>query len=246
MKIQNVSDAAFKKYGKVITGLDCSDIIAAMAETPCPENVVYVPGAESLESCASAKDIAYTLYGGMPVQIGYCNGNNHKLNGLEYHRDSEVNIAVTDLILLIGSEQDIENGKYDTSKVEAFLVPAGTVIEVYATTLHYAPCNANDGGFKCVVALPKGTNTDIEKRAPKTEEDKNAFRPQQVAAYAPGSGRRGSVRRPCRRKHLRLICVERRKTEQPGHTARHGAVCPFRLKSIHKSIHNKRETHDIL
>lgn len=132
MKIQNVSDAAFKKYGKVITGLDCSDIIAAMAETPCPENVVYVPGAEPLESCASAKDIAYTLYGGMPVQIGYCNGNNHKLNGLEYHRDSEVNIAVTDLILLIGSEQDIENGKYDTSKVEAFLVPAGTVIEVYA------------------------------------------------------------------------------------------------------------------
>lgn len=148
MKIQNVSDAAFKKYGKVITGLDCSDIIAAMAETPCPENVVYVPGAESLESCASAKDIAYTFYGGMPVQIGYCNGNNHKLNGLEYHRDSEVNIAVTDLILLIGSEQDIENGKYDTSKVEAFLVPAGTVIEVYATTLHYAPCNANDGGFR--------------------------------------------------------------------------------------------------
>ena len=175
MKIQNVSDAAFKKYGKVITGLDCSDIIAAMAETHCPENVVYVPGAESLESCASAKDIAYTLYGGMPVQIGYCNGNNHKLNGLEYHRDSEVNIAVTDLILLIGSEQDIENGKYDTSKVEAFLVPAGTVIEVYATTLHYAPCNANEGGFKCVVALPKGTNTDIEKRAPKTEEDKMLF-----------------------------------------------------------------------
>ena len=160
MKIQNVSDAAFKKYGKVITGLDCSDIIAAMAETPCPENVVYVPGAESLESCASAKDIAYTLYG-MPVQIGYCNGNNHKLNGLEYHRDSEVNIAVTDLILLIGSEQDIENGKYDTSKVEAFLVPAGTVIEVYATTLHYAPCHTDPAnGFKVLVALPKGTNTD--------------------------------------------------------------------------------------
>ena len=69
MKIQNVSDAAFKKYGKVITGLDCSDIIAAMAETPCPENVVYVPGAESLESCASAKDIAYTLYGGNPARF---------------------------------------------------------------------------------------------------------------------------------------------------------------------------------
>ena len=173
MKIQNVSDAAFKKYGKVITGLDCSDIIAAMAETPCPENVVYVPGAEPLESCASAKDIAYTLYGGMPVQIGYCNGNNHKLNGLEYHRDSEVNIAVTDLILLIGSEQDIENGKYDTSKVEAFLVPAGTVIEVYATTLHYAPCHTDPAkGFRVLVALPWLTNTEkpcLKEMAP---EDK--------------------------------------------------------------------------
>lgn len=178
MKIQNVSDAAFKKYGKVIAGLDCSDIIAAMAETPCPENVVYVPGAESLESCASAKDIAYTLYGGMPVQIGYCNGNNHKLNGLEYHRDSEVNIAVTDLILLIGSEQDIENGKYDTSKVEAFLVPAGTVIEVYATTLHYAPCNANNGGFKCVVA----------RRRVRTPTSKSARRrPRKTKCFSPAT-----------------------------------------------------------
>ena len=44
--------------------------------------------------------------------------------------------------------------------MEAFLVPAGTVIEVYATTLHYAPCNVAESGFKVVVVLPKGTNTD--------------------------------------------------------------------------------------
>ena len=175
MQILKVTDEAFRQYGKVIKDIDVSDIITAMSETPCPDDVVYEPSIESLEACKSAQSVSDSLYGGMPIQIGYCNGNNHKLNGLEYHRDSEVNIAVTDLILLIGSEQDIENGKYDTSKVEAFLVPAGTVIEVYATTLHYAPCNANDGGFKCVVALPKGTNTDIEKRAPKTEEDKMLF-----------------------------------------------------------------------
>lgn len=175
MQIQKVTDASFAKYGKVIEGLDCSDIIEAMGATPCPEHVIYVPGDESLESCASAADVAYTLYGGMPIQIGYCNGNNHKLNGLEYHRDSEINIAVTDLILLIGSEQDIQDGKYDTAKVEAFLVPAGTIIEVYATTLHYAPCNAAEAGFKCVVVLPKGTNTAIEKRAPKCLEDEMLF-----------------------------------------------------------------------
>lgn len=175
MNIQKVTDNSFKKYGKVISDIDCSDIIEAMGPTPCPENVVYVPSVDTLEACKSAEDIFYSMYGGMPYQIGYCNGNNYMLNALEYHRDSEINIAVTDLILLIGSEQDIENGKYDTSKVEAFLVPAGTVIEVYSTTLHYAPCNANDGGFKCVVILPKGTNTDIEKRAPKCAEDEMLF-----------------------------------------------------------------------
>ena len=175
MQIQKVTDAAFSKYGKVIEGLDCADIIEAMGATPCPAGVTYVPGDASLEACASAEDIAYSLYGGMPIQIGYCNGNNHKLNGLEYHRDSEINIAVTDLILLIGAEQDIVGGKYDTAKVEACLVPQGTVIEVSATTLHYAPCNANEGGFKCVVVLPKGTNTAIEKRAAKTPEDEMLF-----------------------------------------------------------------------
>ena len=39
-------------------------------------------------------------------------------------------------------EQDIEDDyTYDTSKIEAFLLPKGTVAEVYATTLHYAPCS---------------------------------------------------------------------------------------------------------
>ena len=33
---------------------------------------------------------------------------------------------------------------------------------MYATTLHYAPCNQGEDGFKCVVILPKGTNTDID------------------------------------------------------------------------------------
>ena len=194
MKIQNVSDAAFKKYGKVITGLDCSDIIAAMAETPCPENVVYVPGAESLESCASAKDIAYTLYGGMPVQIGYCNGHNHLLNAVEYHRDSEINIAVTDLILILGKEQDItEDHTYDSSKMEAFLIPAGTTIEVYATTLHYAPCNVAASGFKCVVVLPKGTNTDITLEEKHTPEDDLLFARNKWLLSHPDANIAGSV-----------------------------------------------------
>ena len=39
-------------------------------------------------------------------------------------------------------------------------MPAGTLVEVYATTLHYAPCHTDaEKGFRVLVALPKGTNT---------------------------------------------------------------------------------------
>ncbi|MCR2022099.1 DUF4867 family protein, partial [Blautia pseudococcoides] len=98
------------------------------------------------------------------------------LNAVEYHRDSEVNAALTDLILILGKEQDIEaDNTYDTSKMEAFLVPAGTVVEVYATTLHYAPCNVNGNKFCTAVILPKGTNTDAPAVQNNTSEDKLLF-----------------------------------------------------------------------
>ena len=58
-----------------------------------------------------------------------------------------------------------------SAKVEAFFVPAGTVVEMYGTTLHYAPCNDGEEGFKCIVILPKGTNTEIDFALPKSGED---------------------------------------------------------------------------
>lgn len=162
MKIQKVTDVSFGKYGKVLEGYSVSRILKEMEHTPLPEDVIYVPSVEEMEALPEAEAFKNRAYGGLPIQIGYCNGDNHKLNALEYHRSSEINIAVTDLILLIGAQQDIETDyTYDTSLVEAFLVPAGTVIEVYATTLHYAPCTAVKGGFRCVVILPKDTNTEL-------------------------------------------------------------------------------------
>lgn len=162
MNIQKVTDPSFRKYGKVLAGYDFASLLKEMKHTPVPEDVVYVPSAEELEALDVAKDLQNKGYGGQPIQIGYCNGHNKKLNAVEYHRDSEINVAVTDLILLIGCQQDIEDDfTYDTSKIEAFLVPAGTGIEVYATTLHYAPCHVGEGGFQCVVVLPRGTNTDM-------------------------------------------------------------------------------------
>ena len=129
MKIQNVTDASFGKYGKVLEGYDFGALIREMKHTPVPEDVIYVPSAEELEALEVAKDLQNKGFGGLPIQIGYCNGHNKKLNAVEYHRNSEINVAVTDLVLLIGQQQDIEaDFTYDTSKIEAFLVPAGTGI----------------------------------------------------------------------------------------------------------------------
>lgn len=172
MRIQNVADDAFRRYGKVLEGYDFTELLKEMKHTPVPEDVTYVPSVEEMEALPVAKELQNKGYGGLPIEIGYCNGHNKKLNGLEYHRSSEINVAVTDLVLLIGHQQDVEKDyTYDTSKAEAFLVPAGTAIEVYATTLHYAPCNVQDGGFQCVVVLPAGTNTDLTFETAKTGED---------------------------------------------------------------------------
>ncbi|MDO5403093.1 MAG: DUF4867 family protein [Eubacteriales bacterium] len=163
MKIGNVNDAEFRQYGRVIEGIELNELIQTMNGTPLPSDVVYVPSDKALEALGIYDVMSKKVYGNMPVQIGYCNGHNQLLNGLEYHRDSEINVAVTDLILLLGRLQDIEEDyTYDTSKVKAFFVPAGTVIEVYATTLHYAPCGVDGQGFRCVVVLPRGTNYAVE------------------------------------------------------------------------------------
>lgn len=164
MKIYSVTDERFGKYGKVIEGIDFSGLVKAMEETPCPDDVVYVPGDEKLEALPVMKELTEITYGELPIQIGYCNGHNCMLNALEYHRSSEINVAATDAILMLGSQQDItKDFTYDTSKVEAFLVPAGVAVEVYATTLHYAPCGVDGAGFKVAIVLPKGTNLDLDR-----------------------------------------------------------------------------------
>lgn len=188
MNILNVNDESFQKYGRVIKDFECADILAAMEKIEAPQDVIYVPSDDTLEVCASAKNVAYSLYGGMPIQMGYCNGHNKVLNAFEYHRDSEINIAVTDMILILGMEQDIEEDfSYDTAQAEAFLIPAGTVVEVYATTLHYAPCHVHEDGFKCVVVLPKGTNTEIEKTS-NIKEDQLLFARNKWLIAHPESG----------------------------------------------------------
>ena len=108
----------------------------------------------------------------MPIQIGMCWGHNTKLNCLEYHRDSEINIGAEDFILLLARQGDIVDAKVDTSIVMAFRAPAGVPVEVYATSLHYAPCDGAKGqGFRTAIVLPRNTNTDLPDFVPANDED---------------------------------------------------------------------------
>ena len=161
MTIYSVFDEAFRPYGRVVEGYPTEGILTALSQTPVTDGVVYEPRVQSLHDAKDAETVGEALFGGMPFQLGFCNGHNTKLNCLEFHRDSEFNLGVEDFILLIAKQDEIVDGKLDTSKVKAFKAPAGVLVEVYATTLHYAPCHVDAGkGFQVLVALPAGTNTD--------------------------------------------------------------------------------------
>lgn len=131
--------------------------------------VTYIASDSEMERMAISGYFTEEAFGEMPLQIGACFGANRRMDAMEYHNCSEVNVAATDLILFLGRRQDIAaDGSYDTAKAERFFVPAGTAFEMYATTLHYAPCGVDGAQFRAVIVLSRGTNTKLEK----THEDK--------------------------------------------------------------------------
>ena len=164
MKIQHVTDDSFRKYGRVVQNIDFTELLDTLRrQTPTPDDVVYEPSVDVLEALPVFKQLQEKTYGELPIQIGYCNGQNYLLNALEYHRSSEIDIAANDCILLLGQQKDItDDFTYDTSLVEAFLLPEGVGVELYATTLHYAPCSVGDSKFQVVIVLPKDTNLPLE------------------------------------------------------------------------------------
>jgi len=176
MILRNVHDKAFNEYGFVLEGYNFKDIIGTLENnTEKPENkVVYVPSDSRFEVLPIFRELQDRLFGGLPIQAGFCNGANTLLNCLEYHRGSEAFIASDDLILLLARKQDIIDFKIDTSKVEAFLVPKGNGILYYETTLHYAPARA-DGTFRSVIVLPRTTNIAIPEIIPANKEDKALY-----------------------------------------------------------------------
>ncbi len=174
MKLYSVYDKEFRPYGRVISAPPTVGLIQAMRSIPLPaEGVAYEPSIPSLEAADAFAWFRDSAFGGLPVQLGMCWGHNTRLNCLEYHRSSEFNLGTDDFVLLLARQDEIEHGVLDTSCVKAFRVPEGTLVEVYATSLHYAPCHTDAAaGFRVLVALPRGTNTAKPEFAPLREEDR--------------------------------------------------------------------------
>ena len=156
VEFYDVSDKEFSSFGRIIKSIDTTEIIEAAEKISNPEKgSSYLPSVETFEGLKVAKDIKND-----------CFGHNNFLNATEWHTSSEINIAVTPLVLILGHVWDITDGKIDSSDFKAFFVPKGTVIEVYSTSLHFCPCEVSEKGFGCVVALPKDTNKDLEINPP--------------------------------------------------------------------------------
>ena len=68
-------------------------------------------------------------------------------------------------ILLLARQEETVDGLLDTAN--AFQIPAGVMVEVFAATLHCDPAQ----GFQVLVALPQGTNTERPVMANRTPED---------------------------------------------------------------------------
>ena len=158
-----VTDPAFASYGRILPCADTAALSRTMEQTGIPESGNrYVAGDPALEQLSAIKEIGRTVYGGMPIQAGFCNGRGFTLNAEEYHKCSEVNYSTTGLVLLLALPEDIHDRKLDSKDVRGFYLPPETLVEIHPRVLHFAPCRIQNTGFNCLVVLERGTNAPLE------------------------------------------------------------------------------------
>ena len=161
LPLYSVLDAEFAPYGRVLQA-DTAALRAAMAATPLPETGnAYVASRPELEALPLCQELTDSVFGGMPVQAGYCNGHGYTLNALEYHKCSEVNFSTRGLVLLLALPAQLHDGRLDARDVVGFYLPPEVLVEIHPLVLHFAPCRVREEGFDCLVVLEQGTNTPL-------------------------------------------------------------------------------------
>jgi Domain of unknown function (DUF4867) len=161
IQILSVNSPHFARYGKVLTDCEFRDMFPISIEAMDLSGPTYIKDIEALHNCDSYQFLKNSVFGEIELQTGLCFGMNDKMNGMEFHKSSEVIIAVTDMILILGDMKDIKSNRWDSSLAECFFIPEGTAIELYGGTLHLAPCRVTTEPFCTIIVLPKGTNSPL-------------------------------------------------------------------------------------
>lgn len=161
LRLFSVNAPAFSPYGRVLAHKNAA-LSEAMDRTAIPEaGNCYTASDPVLEAVDAVREIGETVFGGMPIQAGFCNGRGFTLNAEEYHKCSEVNYSTTGLVLLLALPSDIRNGVLHTEDIVGFLLPPETAVEIYPRVLHFAPIRISEDGFNCLVVLTRGTNAPL-------------------------------------------------------------------------------------
>lgn len=162
LDIKSAEDPSFSRYGRILLDHDFRGLCDLVRDYPVPgASNTYTPEIAGSRDLPIHQELAATLYGEMPIQIGFGGGFCQLLNALEWHKGNEVNVAVTEFLVMLASLDDLEGGFLDTAKVKTFHLAQGQAIELYATTLHYSPCNVDAHPFRMLVVLPLGTNLPL-------------------------------------------------------------------------------------
>lgn len=183
MRIFSTVDSAFAPYGRIVHGVSTEGIAEVLSALPVADEMTYVASNPQLEALPAFAAFRDKVFGGMPIQMGYVVGKNSRLNALEHHMCSEIVMDTEDVVLLLAKRDDVElvsdaSGRFgvrmqlDTAKVKAFRVPAGQIVELYNSTLHFAPFGVNaEQIYRGLVVLSKGTNGDKPVIEVSTVED---------------------------------------------------------------------------
>ncbi len=161
LPLYDVHNPAFAPYGRVLPHPDPA-LFETLRQTAIPESGNrYVASDPALEALDAVRTIERTVYGGMPVQAGFCNGRGFTLNAEEYHKCSEVNATTTGLVLLLALPEDLHDRALNANDVKGFYLPPETLVEIHPRVLHFAPCRVSEDGFNCLVILTRGTNAPL-------------------------------------------------------------------------------------
>lgn len=172
-QVYQVTSEKFARYGRILEEIRGQELLSiAGGFERSFTGVRYERSIKELEDTKEFRYIQKWFGGEGRLQCGLCWGHNSRMNAVEYHRSSEINIGAEDMILMLGDLRDIKENHYDSKLLELFFVPKGTAVELYGTTLHFAPCQTSEKGFAAVIILPYMTNAPLDEATIKQIPDK--------------------------------------------------------------------------